>query len=317
MNTLTPYSLSTLEELKRELDGTRALIQNTALQSLPSQHHQDWELLGLGESPSLLEQCQQLLSATVDPDLNTIRTVHHFACTGGTLISKAIAALPSTYLLSELHPHSPIRKTEKTFAPSDLALLAHAAQMPNASELAERIMAASILEAHKWATAFGGQLVLRDHTHSDFCVGEEPSPGSVINRLCDQTFDQRLSLVTVRHPFDSWLSLTKNGWVHFQPGDFDEYCKRYHAFLDDLEGHPIVRYEDFTASPAETLDAICEALQLPTSDTAEFTFALFRLSGDSGRTATRIGGRTRQGADQNVPFSTAYQPLLARLGYEE
>ena len=36
--------------------------------------------------------------------LPPIRVVHHWACSGGTIISRSLAQLPNVVLLSEVHP---------------------------------------------------------------------------------------------------------------------------------------------------------------------------------------------------------------------
>ena len=45
----------------------------------------------------------------------TLRTIHHFACTGGTVISKCLAALPQVMLISEINP---INRHSSKFNPS-------------------------------------------------------------------------------------------------------------------------------------------------------------------------------------------------------
>jgi hypothetical protein len=50
-----------------------------------------------------------------------VRTLHHVACSGGTLISRCLAALPGVVLLSELNP---LNRYGGAFNPSHpLALL--------------------------------------------------------------------------------------------------------------------------------------------------------------------------------------------------
>ena len=40
-----------------------------------------------------------------DSNDNVIGTLHHLACTGGTIISKSLAAMTQSYVLSEIHPY--------------------------------------------------------------------------------------------------------------------------------------------------------------------------------------------------------------------
>ena len=52
-----------------------------------------------------------------------LRIIHHWPCSGGTLISKCIASLSNIIFLNEVHPYAYIRhmKTnEKEYLPTDL-----------------------------------------------------------------------------------------------------------------------------------------------------------------------------------------------------
>ena len=44
------------------------------------------------------------------------------------------------------------------------------------------------------------------------------------------------------------------------PATFDEYCRRYLAFLDAYAGVPVVRYEDFVASPQRAIERVADFL---------------------------------------------------------
>lgn len=63
--------------------------------------------------PSLL----QLISAD-QGQKEQIRTIHHFACTGGTLIAKCLASMPNTQFISEIEPHSNMTSKAK-FTPTN------------------------------------------------------------------------------------------------------------------------------------------------------------------------------------------------------
>ena len=81
--------------------------------------------LSASNAESLLAQCEQALG-----DVNTkpkLRIIHHLACSGGTLISKCISALPNVYLLSELHPTTTLHMGggRPKFLPADVLSLIH------------------------------------------------------------------------------------------------------------------------------------------------------------------------------------------------
>lgn len=244
---------------------------------------------------TLLEQCMSICTqqCLIQPD--PIRIVHQFACTGGTLICKCIAAMPNTQLLSEVDPLSTPAKppAQPQFAPTDMVKLMRQSTRGVSEELIIELFLSDLEIIYSKAVNTGQRLVLRDHAHSHFCKG---SGIPVRPSLCDilkPKFPVR-SVVTVRHPIDSYLSLKAKGWVHFSPAIFDEYCKRYVAFLCAYEGVPIVRYEDFVVDPQQVMQAICAILDLPFNEQFMDLFGVNKLTGDSGRSGDVIEARPRR-----------------------
>lgn len=312
---MTKAKSEILGALRAQLDAVYDAITESGLQLAPSKNLE--VIHELKDSPAILDECQRALEHSEKTQNKTIRTIHHLACTGGTLIARTIAALPNTYVLSEVHPNSPIRDVTKLFLPSDIAALSVAAKIPDASRIAWEIVSTSITLCSEGVAEYGGNLVVRDHSHSDFNGPEISKSGqSTLQALLKGTFDSLLSVVTVRDPRDSFASLKANGWVHFSPPDFETYCARYHNFLDALDGVPLFRYEDFVAQPEETLQAICVELDLPFDLISLDVFSAMKLSGDSGRSADFIEERNKRNnsADLDAKTHTA-QSLFQRLGY--
>ena len=54
--------------------------------------------------------------------LHPIRVVHHWSCSGGTVISKSLARIPSVMMLSEVHPLAYLRlhKAKAEYLPTDI-----------------------------------------------------------------------------------------------------------------------------------------------------------------------------------------------------
>ena len=127
------------------------------------------------------------------------------------------------------------------------------------------------------------------------------------------------SVVTVRHPLDSYLSLIANGWVDFQPACLEEYCCRYLRFLDDYDEQPIFKYEDFVEDTSSELEKISRALELPFNAEFESGLDLIRLTGDSGRSGVAIVRRERREVGpqvrEEVETSSSYHALCVRLNY--
>lgn len=239
------------------------------------------------------EKCEMEIDQLQKP---VIRLIHHFACTGGTLISKCISALPNVFLLSEVHPYSNLHlnPARPKYLPSDIISLAKQACVIDVEELSDEIIQYSISSANKHVEKNGGILVLRDHSHSDFCVNKlDSAPNLALVRLLESKFTVQ-SLITIRNPIDSFLSLNKNGWRHFEPFNFDEYCRRICLFLEAYNHCNVVCYEDLVKMPERTMRQICDYLVLPYDESFKRLFGSFNVSGDSGRTGTVIAKRLRE-----------------------
>jgi hypothetical protein len=100
----------------------------------------------------------------------------------------------------------------------------------------------------------------------------------------------------------------------------DEYCRRYLAFLQEYADVPRLRYEDFLANPAESLQGACSHLDLPYSPDFADLFSVFKLTGDSGRSGSIIAARpareTAKALREEAQASVNYQRLVSELGYD-
>ena len=308
---------TTLEQLRSELEATRDLVEGCVLVS-PS-HGSPMAPDVLASSDSLLDACERVLALTSAPSEEPRRILFQLACTGGTLFSKLIAALPNTFLLSEIHPKSPLIHYARRFAPSDIGLLSRAALFPDVEAFCESLFAEGLKHAGDWVSRRGGNLVLRDHSHSDFCWGP-PKRESTLLRICAERGWPVRPLVAVRHPAASYASLERNGWLHFEPADFTTYCDRYIDFLDAVQSPLLMRYEDLLASPEQSLIEVCDYWSLPYCDTAVDTFSVFAFSGDSGRSGDEIAARPPGDRELELRAATttaSYCQLLERLGYPD
>lgn len=225
-----------------------------------------------------------------------MNSIHHFACSGGTIISKCLAAMPNTLLLSELDPLSPLSPLQKKyeipeFSPSDpIRLLKH-----NIHEVSDDILIsmflASLSELSNYCHRYNLNLIIRDHTHSCYCTGTDvPSRLNMLEIL--QQAHKTNCVVTVRNPIESYLSLYNNGWLHFEPSFFDEYCRRLTKFINDFEGQKLVKYEDFCQDPDLVLQDICSYMAIEYSQDYTDFLPLIKLTGDSGRSSSRVSVRT-------------------------
>lgn len=269
--------------------------------------------------PSLLDQCHRL-TERVAAGSEPIRTVHHFACTGGTLILKCLSSMPNTGVLSEVEPHSrmPLAVGHKFF-PTDLTQLLRLGVYPTTEALEAEIFLNGFSAIYNDSLKKGLRLIVRDHAHSKYCLGTDVSDSTSLRELLLRRFPVK-SIVTVRHPLDSYLSLVQNDWLHFEPQTLEEYCLRYHRFLQDHADCMRFKYEDFVEQPDAETERMCEALALPFNQGFGDVFFVYRLSGDSGRSSDRIGKRERRPVPDQIQQqrqdSGSYKDLCAQLGYE-
>lgn len=274
--------------------------------------------LSAEESAEMLELLTQCNSLSEGAERPLLRSVHHFACTGGTLISKCIAAMPCVRLLSEVDPLSNMSH-QQPFVPTDLIGLAKLGSAPPERETLVQIFLAGLAALETQGRHEGRDLILRDHAHSQFCYSQAPLERPSLRDILWTDY-RLLSLVTVRHPLDSYMSVVKQGWVDWDPGTLEEYANRYVMFLDHYKDVDIIRYEDFLAAPTETMQQICAILELAYNPHFQEVFSVQHLSGDSGRSGITIAPRPRRSVDEalqeELAASACYEELCARLGYD-
>ncbi|WP_421132580.1 hypothetical protein [Alteromonas sp. A079] len=271
------------------------------------------DALKINETVNFLERCLEVVN-TEKEKKPVLRVIHHLACSGGSLITKCISALPNVFVLSEVHPHSyrHLPKDEATFLPSDIATLAYQAGFPESKKLAVELFRNSVIETAYHVESYGGTLVLRDHSHSDYCVGDEYQNKSTVLATLKDDFDIR-SLVTLRNPIDCYASLKSNYWLHFSPETFDEYCLRVLKFLEPFESFQILEYESFVEDPKSTMRRMCDILDLTYDESFVDTFDYFLVTGDSGRKGTVIEPRSRRKIDEEFRAEIAASKNFSTL----
>lgn len=315
---------TTLQSLQESISQTIKMIDQNQLISdeLLQQRSVKYStnMLDFTNATSLLDKCEQVTTSHKTPK-PVIRIIHHFACSGGTLVSKCLSSLPNVFLLSEVHPLSKNHASGKPkYLPSDITTLARYAKIPDIEELAKKLFLSNIIETESFVRERGGMLVLREHTHIDFCLGDKVSPESIVDTYLSNHFDLK-HLVTVRNPIDAYMSLVINGWVQFSPPTFDEYCKRLIEFIKRYPPQNIVRYEDIVKQPDKNLQKICKLLDLPYDDRYSDIFDIFTVTGDSGRKGDSIAFRDRRPIDKqllsDIKGSKNFKIISKILKYEK
>ncbi len=246
-----------------------------------------------------------------------IRTLHHLACTGGTVISRCIAAMPAVVLLSEVHPTEVRPNVFNPFDPVQEFVGRYGGLGMSEADVAALFSHRIRLVAER-CEAGGKTLVLRDHSHADFFLGAPYGP-----RLLASLREVRsvISVATVRDPLDMFLSMRAGNMI---PADmtFETVCGHYLGFLETYAGLTCLKYEAFVRDPDPWLREVCGLLDIPFDGAYRDRFPGIRLSGDSGRgrslaDVSEIPRRPIPPNDhQDIVESPSYAPLCSRLGYD-
>jgi hypothetical protein len=270
--------------------------------------------------PSLLQQINLKLSSGHRAGRRPIGCISHFACVGGTLISRCVAAMPNILVLSEMDPLSMfgLNPERPVFSPTDLLRHLRYSRRTVPEQVIISTYRAAISEAQRSLGFDGVQLVVRDHSHSHFCTGVEIDSRPTHLDVLRAQLDVR-PIVTVRDPVESYISLTNRDWESYEPKGFDEYCRRYLLFLDRHAGIPVFKYEAFVRDPGRQLAEICDALEVDFVEGAEELISVIRLTGDSGRGGSAIEvrpARLRSAELQEAISASIHYPILkSRLDY--
>ncbi len=247
-----------------------------------------------------------------------VPTLHHLACSGGTLLARAVATHPHAMVLSEIHPD---RELAGLFHPFPQIMAGYpAAVTPAVRDRFDARFLDDIAVCRETARDDGRRLVIRDHAQMDF-VHHDRSRSRLRDVLAARF--AVCPVVTVRHPLDTYLALRDTGWFHGRPTDVFDGMARLLAAFDDS---PVVRYEDFVAGPPATLGRLCGLLGLDPAPVATDTAGLERamaavtwLTGASGRDGSAIGTRPRRRVERFEALlcakSATYEAVCHRLGY--
>lgn len=252
-----------------------------------------------------------------------VRTIHHLSCTGGTLITKCIASMANVIVLNEIDLQSsqvPSVRGQFPFTPTDMVALLRQGDRFVPDEELINLFLAGVQAIAEDERRRGRNLVLRDHTHSHFLTGSEPRSTPTLRELVCREFPTA-SIVTVRDPVESFLSMKKQNWHQsFEPSTFEEYCRRYLHFLHCYKTVKIIKYEDLVEAPQQVMQVICDELDLEYFEQFEEVYGVFRFSGDSGRRGrSGIASRPRRELEDSFIVEAgqapSYDELARTLGY--
>ena len=254
-----------------------------------------------------------------------MNTIHHMPTTGGTIISKAIAACTHSILLSEINPYGFIKHPKKDVGFRPTALVEHAVGASGDLDraLKKQYFIQQLHLCQKHAKAKNKSLILREHSYTAFNLANKNS--ALLTILDEGEHDVR-SVLSIRHPLDSFISSQKKGWhKKLAPNTktLDEYCQNLTVFVDYMLARPhclLMRYEDFCVDPLVEVSRAGKFYGL-TVDPNDLAKAMeIPASGFSGRKSNKIEVRRRQEVSEEL-LETAqtakeYRVFCERFGYE-
>jgi hypothetical protein len=230
-------------------------------------------------------------------------TLHHIAATGGSIISQAIAKAANCLLLSEINPHATVLTNNLGFNRTSIVEhVCKASQRDLSRPLKFEYFSSLLSIAIKHSQECSKNLLIRDHSHSSFdWIANTKQSNFLIylNDWLDLHPDFNIkSLLSVRHPIDSFISNQSYGWHTrlSRKGDFDEYCKNLLIF--DRYFVPIcvdvIRYEDFCIGWEDVVSGILDSLNIHMLEFASYELLDIPVTGKSGRKTSTIEPRKRK-----------------------
>lgn len=242
-----------------------------------------------------------------------VRTIHHLSSFGGTVISQCLAAMPGVTVLSEINPMS--YRPAGVYNPmTPLEQFQSAHTCLSHTELKEFFLWQIDLILKKCQQQ-QLQLLIRDHSHSDFLLRVPRKIRSLFEFL-KSDYDVQ-ALITIRNPVDAYLSMQVSGFDLLD--SFDLYCQRYLLFADYYSFCPFYRYEDFVDDPDSILQSICNYYCFDFDRDYRTGFNNIQLTGGSGRKSDSISRFERRSYSSDfeaeVQASASFKLIANRFGY--
>ena len=129
-------------------------------------------------------------------------------------------------------------------------------------------------------------LILRDHTHTDYLelkdIEQINSKKSLID-VIKKDF-RLLTLLIIRNPLHAYQSLLNNN-MRQSTSSFNDYCNRVLLMINTYENLDcnIFKYEEFCLNPDIELDKMCSILKIKYLKDYYKRFSKIPMTGNSGR----------------------------------
>jgi len=266
-----------------------------------------------------LSTSNKLLENDAKPRL---RIFHNLARSGGTLVCRCIASMQGICLLSEIHPFG---RTNRHF------------NVINQYQLWYRDLGIeswksvpfekSVDHVFDDCASRNQHLILRDWAHIDF-IGppsvKPPSSKLLLNQRLEKKYDL-LRYALVRHPAETWRSSSKMRIFQENNIGVEQFLSGYRSYLEEIGNVPIMRYEDFTKSPSDSMELICRYLDVPFDSNFLQNWSSYKnITGDMFNSSRGSGQKEilhfelkeiDPGFKELFASSEDYQFIVSRLDY--
>lgn len=246
--------------------------------------------------------------------LSTIFTLHHMAASGGTIIARAMAALPGTVVLSEIHPQLGAARP-MTFDPLWQFEVGYELSTKSDVSRLQKLFVDRIKYVHDICMRERRRLIIRDHFHQDIVF--DKGKASRLSEALSEHF-KCVPVFSVRDPLDVWISLRERKWTGGLV--LQEFLDLNVELLDRYKDDTVIFYDKFVQSPQAALEPFIGEAGIPmTSFSADKLNQMTHATGDSGRSGGEIAPRKTRwfliGDEDLRTFSTSpvYQDIVARL----
>ena len=220
--------------------------------------------------------------------MKSIRLIHNLPRSGGTIISKCLAAQKDVILLSEIHPEGvemskkmggnptmfdPINQSQKW---NNLFGNSEYEKICNSSYNFER----KVDLIYQKTEVNNKKLIIRDWAFLDF-FGKpfiEPSYKNSLIEALNKKFEI-LNLYIIRHPLELFVSCYKS-LNFFKYYDFSFFLKGYRNYYLDASKNNVFTYENFLLEPEKNLKNMCDILKVDYNDNYLIKLKDINLTGD-------------------------------------
>lgn len=195
-----------------------------------------------------------------------LRILHQLPISGGAMIAKCVAVLPSICLFNNIHPRNPEVKTygQNIFFQADQWY--HLFTGQDKQELSGKNLSydEGIRLIHDRLMQRDKIMVIRSWSHLDFMGApfiDAPAYTLALTEVLKDAFDLRQA-ATLCHPIANWKNLCQLQIMHGSL-TLDNFMRGYLAFAEATESMGRIQYEQFMSNPEAEMKKLCTSLELP------------------------------------------------------